>query len=50
MRLGIINIIYNRVATYFMDDSIVNLGEEVILTLQWQSGTSETATVSMFCY
>ncbi len=28
-----------------MDDSSVNLGEEVILTLQWQSGASESATV-----
>ncbi len=28
-----------------MDDSFVNLGEEVILTLLWQSGTSESATV-----
>ncbi len=50
MHLEIINIIYNRVAMHFMDNSIVNLGEEVILTLLWQSGTSESATVSMFCY
>ncbi len=28
-----------------MDDRFVNLGEEVILTLQWQSGASESATV-----
>ncbi len=28
-----------------MDDSFVNLWEEVILTLQWQSGASESATV-----
>ncbi len=28
-----------------MDDRFVNLGEEVILTLLWQSGTSESATV-----
>ncbi len=28
-----------------MDDSFVNLGEEVILTLLWQSGASESATV-----
>ncbi len=33
-----------------MDDRFVNLGEEVILTLLWQSGASESATVSMFCY
>ncbi len=36
---------YNRTATHFMDDSFVNLGEEVILTLLWQSGASESATV-----
>ncbi len=30
--LGIIKITYNRTATYFMDYSFVNLGEEVILT------------------
>ncbi len=29
-----------------MDDRFVNLGEEVILTLLWKSGTSESATVS----
>ncbi len=34
----------NRTAQCF-----VNLGEEVILTLL-QSGASESATVSMFCY
>ncbi len=28
-----------------MDDRFVNLGEEVILTLLWQSGASEPATV-----
>ncbi len=28
-----------------MDDSFVNIGEEVILTLLWQSGASESATV-----
>ncbi len=28
-----------------MDDSFVNLGEEVILTLLWQSGASESVTV-----
>ncbi len=28
-----------------MDDRFVNLGEEVILTLLWQSGASESATV-----
>ncbi len=33
-----------------MDDSFVNLGEEVILTLLWQSGASESVTVSMFCF
>ncbi len=33
MHLGIIKIIYNRTATHFMDDRFVNLGEEVILTL-----------------
>ncbi len=31
--LEIIKITYNRTATHFMDDSFVNLGEEVILTL-----------------
>ncbi len=45
MHLGIIKIIYNRTATHFMDDSFVSLGEEVILTLLWQSGASESATV-----
>ncbi len=45
---GIIKIIYNRTATHFMDDSFVNLGEEVILTLLWQPGASESVTVSMF--
>ncbi len=45
MHLGIIKITYNRTATHFMDDRFVNLGEEVILTLQRQSGTSESATV-----
>ncbi len=43
--LGIIKITYNRTAMHFMDDSFVNLGEEVILTLLWQSGVSESATV-----
>ncbi len=33
MHLGIIKITYNSTATHFMDDSFVNLGEEVILTL-----------------
>ncbi len=33
MHLGIITITYNRTATDFMDDSFVNLEEEVILTL-----------------
>ncbi len=32
-------------ATHFMDDCFVNLGENVILTLRWQSGASESATV-----
>ncbi len=45
MHLGIIKITYNRTATHFMDDSFVNLGEEVILTLLWQSGASELVTV-----
>ncbi len=30
-----------------MDDCFVNLGEEVILTLLWQSAASESATVCM---
>ncbi len=30
MHLGIIKITYNRTATHFMDDSFVNLGDEVI--------------------
>ncbi len=38
MHLWIIKITYNRTATHFMDDSFVNLGEDVILTLQRQSG------------
>ncbi len=33
------------ITTHFMDDRFVNLGEEVILTLLWQSGASESATV-----
>ncbi len=45
MHLGIIKITYNRTATHFTDDSFVNLGEEVILTLLWQNGASESATV-----
>ncbi len=48
MYLGIIKMTYNRTAAHFMDDSFMNLGEEVILTSLWQSGTSESATV--FCY
>ncbi len=32
-------------SNHFMDDRFVNLGEEVILNLQWQSGASESATV-----
>ncbi len=31
-------------SNHFMDDCFVNLGEEVILTLQRQSGASESAT------
>ncbi len=46
MHLGINKITYNRTATHFMDDSFMNLGEDVILTLLWQSGASESATVS----
>ncbi len=45
MHLGIVKITYNRTATHFMDNSFVNLGEEIILTLLWQSGASESATV-----
>ncbi len=45
MHLGIIKIIYNRTATHFMEDRFVNLGEEIILTLLWQSGASESANV-----
>ncbi len=45
MHLGIIKITYNRTVTHFMDNRFVNLGEEVILTLLSQSGTSESATV-----
>ncbi len=51
MQLGIFKITYNRTAqprcyhNAFYGDSFVNLGEEVILTLLWQSGTSESATV-----
>ncbi len=45
MHLGIVKITYNRTATHFMDDRFVNLGEEVILTLLWQSGASESVTV-----
>ncbi len=32
---------------HFMNNSFVNLGDEVILTLLWQSGASESVTVSM---
>ncbi len=32
-----------RSCEHFMDDSFLNLGEEVILTLLWQSGASESA-------
>ncbi len=44
MHLGIIKITYNWTATHFMEDSFVNLGDEVIPTLLWKSGTSESAT------
>ncbi len=44
MHLGIVKITYNRTATHFMDDCFVNLEEEIILTLLWQSGTSESTT------
>ncbi len=50
MHLGIIKITCNRAATHFMDDSFMNLVEEVIPTLLWQSGASELATVRIFCY
>ncbi len=33
LHLGIIKIAYNRTAMHFMDDSFMNLGKEVILTL-----------------
>ncbi len=45
MHLEIIKITYNRTATHFMDDSFVNLGVEVTLTLL--SGASESATVCL---
>ncbi len=45
MQLEIIKIKYNRTSTHFMDNSFVNLGEEAILTLLWQSGASESETV-----
>ncbi len=45
MHLGLIKITYNRTPTHFMDDRLVNLGEKVILTLPWQSGAFESATV-----
>jgi len=51
MHLGIIKITYNRTAqprcyhNAFMDDRFVNLGEEVILPLLWQSGASESSTI-----
>ncbi len=45
MYLGIIKITYNRTAMHFIQVSFVNLGEEVILTLIYQSGASESATV-----
>ncbi len=35
------------ITTHFMDNSLVNLGEEVIRTLLWQSGASESATVCL---
>ncbi len=52
MHLGIIKITYKQNSTTQMlsqrilwTDRVVNLGAEVILTLLWQSGTSESATV-----
>ncbi len=48
MQLGIIKITYNRTAMHFMDDRFMNLVEEAILTLLWQSGASESATVCMY--
>ncbi len=45
MHLGIIKVTYNRTATHSMDDSFMNLEEEIIPTLLWQSGASESATV-----
>ncbi len=50
MHLGIIKITYNRTATHFMDDRFVNLGKEVIPTLLWQSGASESVTVCFVIY
>ncbi len=44
MQSGIIKITYNGTAMHFMDDRFVNLGEEVILTLLWESGASESET------
>ncbi len=41
----IIKITYNRTAQPRCYHSFVDLGEEVILTLLWQSGDSESATV-----
>ncbi len=45
MHSGIIKITFNRTATHFMENRFLKLGEEVILTLLWQSGTSESANV-----
>ncbi len=47
MHLGIVKITYNRTAQpwCYHNDRFVNLGEEVILTLLWQSGASESVTV-----
>ncbi len=47
MHLGIVKITYNRTTMHFMDDRFVNLVEEVILTLLWQTGASESATVCL---
>ncbi len=45
MHWAIIKITFNRTEMHFMDDHLVNIGEKVILTSLWQSGTSESATV-----
>ncbi len=58
MHLGIIKTTEQHnpdvITIHFMDEHFVNLGEDVILTLLWQTGASESATVCMFslsiCY